>query len=101
MAEVVKVVVDERAVKELASDPKMGQEMLRLAAPVAREARARALKRTGRGAASIHPEQARDGDEQTVHIGWDRDHFYMYFHEKGTRKLPARPFLVPTLEGFR
>ena len=89
------------AIDALKTDPAVG----RLLGDVAEElvvphAQAAAPHRTGAGAASIHAEQVFDDSEWMAHIGWDRDHFYMHFSELGTVNMPARPFLVPALEGL-
>jgi hypothetical protein len=31
--------------------------------------------------------------EWTARVSWDREHYYMSFHQLGTKSLPARPFL--------
>lgn len=64
----------------------------------ARVAAGTAPRRTGGGADSIHAEAVLDGRDHAVAVGWDREHYYMIFHERGTRYLPARPFLVPAFE---
>jgi len=94
------VVPRDREIRNLVTDPGMGDLLLESAAPVVSAARAGAPKRTGAGAASIHPEAVLDGPEWTVHVSWSQARFYMYFHERGTKHLPARPFLVPALEGL-
>jgi hypothetical protein len=94
----VRMVIHQRAIDNLARDPGMATLLLDAAMPVVRDAYVHAPKRSGRGAASIHAEPVLDGPEWTARISWDPDHFYMYFHERGTHKLPARPFLVPALE---
>ena len=99
MAGDVRVVVHEAAVRGLARDPGVRELLLDAAAPVVSDAQGRAPKRTGAGAASIHAEAVLDGPEWTAHMSWSRERFYMYFHERGTPSLPARPFLVPALEG--
>ena len=97
----VRVDFDDRDLRALAADPEVGREMARIAAPIVREAQTRAPRLTGAGASSIRADQVVERGEQEVHICWDRDHYYMAFHEFGTRYLPARPFLEPTVEGFR
>ena len=101
MADNVKVDLHDRELRALASDPAVVREMARIAAPIVREAQAHAPRLTGAGASSIRADQVTERGEQEVHICWDRDHYYMAFHEFGTRYLPARPFLEPTVEGFR
>lgn len=111
MAADVRIVYDKRAIDSLGADIRMAALLSRVAEPIVREAQARAPKRTGKGAESIHAEATTDPGVKTrqrvraTHISWDRDHFYMYFHEKGTQQLPARPFLVRAVrtlkkEGF-
>jgi HK97 gp10 family phage protein len=95
----VRVVLDEAAIRGLAKDPSMGPLLLEAAMPELARARAQAPKHTGAGAASIHAEAVLDGPEWTARASWDQLHFYMRFHELGTRYLPARPFLVPAFEG--
>jgi hypothetical protein len=95
----VRVVLDQAAIRGLAKDPAMGPLLLEAAAPELAQARGQAPKRTGAGAASIHAEPVLDGAEWTAHAAWDQLHRYMIYHERGTRYLPARPFLVPAFEG--
>lgn len=92
--------LDRRAIEALKTDEDVARALEDFAGPIVREAQARAPKRTGALAASIHAERADDLNEETVHIGWSRRRFYGYFHERGTRYLPARPFLVPTIGGL-
>jgi HK97 gp10 family phage protein len=99
VADDVRIVLHQQAIDDLARDPDMRVGLLQASEPVVHQARGDAPKFTGRGAFSIHAEAVLDGPEWTVRIGWDEERFYMYFHEVGTRKLPARPFLVPALEG--
>ncbi|MCZ4605375.1 hypothetical protein O3S80_16790 [Streptomyces sp. Lzd4kr] len=38
-------------------------------------------------------------DRMQVQVGWrDRDDLYAAFHERGTRRMPANPTLIPALE---
>lgn len=94
----VRVVVHEGPIAALAYDPGMREALLDAAAPVVGGSQGRAPKLTGAGAASIHAEPVLDGPEWTARISWSRERFYMYWHERGSVSLPARPFLVPTLE---
>lgn len=73
---------------------------LAMAWNVALEARARAPRLTGAGAASIQPWPGRDQRGPYADIGWDDLHFYMRFHEDGTSKHAARPFLRPALDRY-
>lgn len=84
----------------LKADPILAQNILEQVEPVVVEAKTNAPKRTGRGAASIRAEFVRDQDENHVRIGWDVDHYYLKFHERGTKYLDARPFLVPALDKY-
>lgn len=65
--------------------------------PVAVQAKARAPHNTGAGAAGIHTEMILTQGEWEALVSWEQEEFYMYWHEKGSRYLPARPFLVPAL----
>lgn len=98
MARDVRVVVRSASVEELLRSPELRDAMLDAARPLVKGGAAAAPKLTGGGAASIRAEAVLDGPAWEVRVSWDRDHFYMYFHERGTKFLPARPFLVPTLE---
>lgn len=93
--------LDRRAIEALKTDDDVARALEHFAGPIVREAQAHAPKLTGAGAASIRAERTDDVNEETIHISWDRSHFYMYFHERGTRYLSARPFLVPTVGGLR
>ncbi|MGC5664927.1 HK97-gp10 family putative phage morphogenesis protein [Micromonospora sp. WMMD723] len=74
--------------------------LLQIGWGIALDARADAPHRTGRGAASIQPWPGRDGLGLHVDVSWDRDHFYMGFHEGGTRYHHAQPFLGPALDRY-
>lgn len=89
-----------QAIEDLARDPDIRAGLLAAAAPIVRGAAAAAPKQTGAGAASIRAEAVLDGPEWTARVSWDREHYYMFFQERGTVNLPARPFLVPTVEGL-
>jgi len=93
-----RVVLHQTEIDALLRSPEMARALLEVAQPVVRDARVGAPKRTGAGAASIHAEDFLDGNVQTARISWDRNHFYMYFHNQGTRVLPARTFLEDALE---
>lgn len=57
-----------------------------------------APKDTRAGAKSIAAEQESVGPTRAVYsVGPDRRHFYMRFHEFGTVKMAATPFLRPAL----
>ncbi|MET8908386.1 HK97-gp10 family putative phage morphogenesis protein [Micromonospora sp. NPDC004551] len=94
----VRVDVHERAVREVASSEDLRDLLMETGEPIEQRAAGLAPKRTGAGAASIRREPVLDGFAWTVRISWDREHYYMYFHDRGTERLPARPFLEPALE---
>lgn len=96
----VRVRINQSAVLGLTADPKMRDLLLQSAGPLVSAAQGRAPKLTGLGAASIDAEAVPDRSGWTVHISWSRERYYMYFHEVGTKTLPARPFLASTLEGL-
>lgn len=98
MTDGVRTVLHHNEIEALRRDPDLRAGLLQVSWPIAVDAARRAPKLSGAGAANIRPEAVLDGDEITAHISWDRDHFYMSFHETGTTSLPARPFLVPALE---
>jgi hypothetical protein len=98
----VRVVINEGGFTELAADAMLAQDILRVVdQDVVGPAKRRAPRLTGAGAASIHAETVFDGGEWVVRAAWDQMHYYMSFHELGTRTLPARPFLTTDLEGLR
>lgn len=84
------------ALKGLAYTPAVTAALKRVGDQVAERAAQAAPKNTGGGAGSIHAEVAEDG---SVRVGWDRERYYMLFHEVGTSKMAARPFLRPALDG--
>lgn len=53
------------------------------------------------GADSIRCEVELEPTGWEAHIGADREHYYLDFHETGTAHMPARPFLRPALERAR
>lgn len=67
---------------------------------VAMDAQRHAPRATGEGAESIQPWPGRDQGGPYADVSWDRDHFYMSFHEHGTHKHAARPFLGPALDRY-
>lgn len=73
------------------------------ALPILQEAKVRAPKDTGRGVEGLTVGRPRwKGDTKYVLIGIDRgdisEIYYLKFHEFGTSKMQARPFLGPALE---
>jgi HK97 gp10 family phage protein len=102
MAKTVTVVVDEQEVHRLVVSRDTRDLIHDRAKPVERAAKLAAPKDTGRGARSIRTEMVLDGDDWEAHTSWGwPDAFYMYWHEKGSRHMPARPFLEPALKAAR
>lgn len=90
--------LDNAAVEDLAADLE-AQELAQEAGDVvADKAADLAPKASGEGAASIHAEIGVDAEGAYADVSWDRDHFYMGFHELGTERQPANPFLRPGLD---
>jgi len=95
----VHVVIDFEAVEEFFQSEAIKATVMDAAVEPTRRAQAAAPRATGAGAQSIHAEPYLDrrNKEWQARIGWERVRFYMYFHERGAKHLPARPFLVPAL----
>lgn len=53
-------------------------------------------KDTGKGAESIGYELDESGE--FWHVSYSKEHFYLYFIEVGTEKLPARPWIRPVAD---
>jgi HK97 gp10 family phage protein len=71
------------------------QALDKMGKAIAQDAKALAPRETGAGARSIHHEVGFDADGTFVRVSWNRKHFYMWFHEAGTSKSNATPFLRP------
>jgi HK97 gp10 family phage protein len=95
----VTVVFNPIGLAELRYNPLLLAEIKEDMQPVIRDAQAAAPKRSGRGAASIGAEIVYEG-VPAVRVGWDVTHYYMRFHELGTKHLPARPFLRPAVDRY-
>lgn len=95
-----RLVMDSTAIAQLDEDPDMAELLLEIGHGVAREAAAIARRRTGRGASSIRPWPGHGPGGPHVDVSWDQDHFYMIFHETGTREIAARPVLEPALDTY-
>jgi HK97 gp10 family phage protein len=101
MVFVPRIIWNEFEVEHLKHNPGVLAEIEAAAQPAILMARANAPHRTGLGAASIHTEVSfGDGGLPEVHASWSRERYYMRFHEEGTRRLPARPFLIPAFESY-
>jgi HK97 gp10 family phage protein len=88
-------------VAAISQSPTVANAVRRQAVQVRTIARRDAPKRTGKGAKSIAVSRAYDRATRTVsyRVSWDKVHFYMWFHENGTRKgLPAQRFLQRAAE---
>lgn len=99
MPDNVRVDVDVAAVRSIVSSDDMRDFLMEEAKPVVARAQLLAPKKTGAGAASIRSEPVVDFDEWTVRVSWDRDHYYLYFRDRGTVYQSAAPFLEQALEG--
>lgn len=88
-----------RRVSDLGNEPAVLERLVATGREIAEVARGLAPKRTGAGAASIEAQLKRHKRYgHYVEVSWDKDHFYMGFHELGTEKFPARPFLRPAAQ---
>lgn len=67
--------------------------------PIIQDARTKAPKRTGKAAKSIHASIKGTNGKVEAKIGPRPKYFYLQFHELGTSKMSARPFLRPALDG--
>lgn len=99
MADDVEVTWDDAAIAALEGDPHLLASLMEFGERVAAGARSAAPRRTGAGAESIHAEP-HPGIRPEVRVSWSRDNYYMYFSERGTVHMPARPFLVPALDRY-
>lgn len=92
-----RVVIDDRAVVLVATDPDALDLLLAAGRGLAHTAAAGSARPRGPGAASY--DAFRVGGE--VRVGWDIDHDYMRFPEFGTRFQRAQPSLLPALDRYR
>jgi hypothetical protein len=96
----VRVEFDERGMSQLARGPEIREALLDTAdARVVQPARARAPKRTGFGASTIHAEARLETTGWEIDASWGLEANYMRHQQFGTVHMDADPFLVPT-EGF-
>lgn len=100
MAEPVRIDWDQAAIDGLGDGGAAAALALDAAWGIALDARARAVRNTGEGAGSIQPWPGRDRQGPYADVSWDREHFYMSFHEFGTQHLPARPAVGPALDHY-
>lgn len=95
----------QRRIEELGrKGARISNEALKKGAqPILDEAKLNAPKDTGKGVEGLTIGRPRvKGDKRSVLVGIDRgdisEVFYMKFHEYGTSKMAARPFLGPAYE---
>ncbi len=82
------------------------QALIKAAEPILTDAVQNAPEKTGKGKRGLKISRPRkQGEEKYVLVGIDRgdisEIFYMKFHEFGTSKMKARPFLGPAYEKNR
>lgn len=87
--------LDYAAIKAYERSPDALRDLERLGEQIAADARLAAPRDTGGLAESIDHETGVDSEGAYVRVSWDEAHFYGLFHEVGTSKMPARPFLRP------
>jgi HK97 gp10 family phage protein len=92
---VTQIRLDSAAIARWAGSSDAKRILENLGEQIAQDAKAAAPRDTGAGAESIQHEVGEDADGAYVRVSWDRDHFYMFFHEVGTSRKSARPFLRP------
>jgi HK97 gp10 family phage protein len=88
--------IDELEIARFLRDREARENLLKAAEEVAEYAAGLAPRDTGAGADSIHPEWV--GDD--LEISWDRDHYYMWFQERGTIHMAGHEFLEQTLDRY-
>lgn len=93
--------LDPAAIAKWAGSTDAKRILAALGEQVANDAKANAPRESGAGAESIHHEIGEDAEGAYVRVSWDSDHFYMFFHEVGTSRMPARPFLRPAVTKLR
>jgi HK97 gp10 family phage protein len=92
------ILIDHTALLDIMNSPALRDAMVEASRPRILAAQIAAPKRTGLGAASIHPEAILDGQQWIVEVSWSQERYYMKFHEQGTRYMPPRPFLAPAFQ---
>lgn len=91
-----------QALDHLDEVPEVVEALQDIGDDIAERAKALAPKRTGALAEGIHAELGRDpiaGLE--VRVSYSKDEFYGLFHELGTEKNPATPFLRPAAAPYQ
>ena len=93
----VRMVWDQQAIRNIRLVPGVVAEVHRASEGIARYAAERAPKRTGAGAHSIEPREARGKAQSAVgafDVSWDwQQNLYMAYQEYGTEFMPPKYFL--------
>lgn len=97
MPSTVDVKVHPQAIDDVLRSSGMRDTLEAYSRPIVADAKQRAPKDTGRGAASLDSAMVLTDGEWESLISWDQLHYYMYFSERPTKQRPAQPFLVPAL----
>jgi HK97 gp10 family phage protein len=90
--------LEQRAAQILEALKKAAQaEVENAAAAMVADVRRNVRVDSGNLRTSVEPTYQKDGLQ--TEVGWrDQDDLYALFHERGTRRTPANPTLVPALE---
>lgn len=97
--EVIGVERLQRRLRELAEELKQAAraEIENSASMMVADVRRNVRIDSGNLRTSVAPKYQKEGLQ--VEVGWrDMDDLYAVFHERGTRRLPANPTLIPALE---
>lgn len=92
-----KVQIDRSAIAALSRSDTVHDALDKIGGAIASDARVAAPKRTGFAASTIHHEVGQDEHGPYVRVSWAPDAFYLMFHELGTSRQNATPFLRPAL----
>jgi len=90
----IRIILHSTAIDSIGRTEEMRSMLLDVSKLGIGRAKSAAPKRTGAGAASIHTDAVL-ADTWEANTSWDQLHYYMRFHEFGTSRMPARPFLRP------
>ncbi|WP_162959283.1 hypothetical protein [Micromonospora tulbaghiae] len=96
----VRVRLDRHEIAQLGDSVAAAELTLEVGWGVALDARQHAVRDTGQGAESIQPWPGRDALGPYADVSWDQDHFYMSFHEFGTRFHRSQPAVGPALDRY-
>ena len=89
---------DPKAIRELKVDPNVMREVHLVAEDLARDLIAMTPKDTGAGAASIDIRTPKA--QGALNVGWDKEHFYLFFVEYGTKTITAQRFARDVLDRY-